>query len=235
MIMAMDQIRIPQYLVGVHKIVCMGDSITQMGDPNGYVSMVRDCLKTTFPKDPIQVINAGIGGEKSNDMLARFQRDVIDKKPQLVTLSVGINDVWHGFDSDHPKGGGPGGVDLASYTTYVSEMVAKAEQNRIKIILLSPTIITEDPLDVQNIKLEQYVKAEEEIAHKYHCKFINLQQVFFAELAKAKTILPPENLYLTDDGVHLDLDGNKIMAREVLKAFGVSGKWVNDLKTSFEH
>ena len=44
----------------------------------------------------VEAAPAGIGGHKSNDMLARLERDVLSKKPQWMTLSCGVNDVWHG-------------------------------------------------------------------------------------------------------------------------------------------
>ena len=108
-------------LAKVHRIVMMGDSITQMGgSPKGYVTLVDQTLDATRPSDPFEVVNVGIGGQKAPDMLARFRRDVIDKKPDLVTLSVGVNDVWHGFrdfakGERHPSGELPAGVPLPVY------------------------------------------------------------------------------------------------------------------------
>src|SRR4051794_31980867 len=80
----------PSSLKDVHRIVCLGDSITQGGEaPGGYVWLLRRYLTALYPN--IEVINAGISGHKSTDMLERFQRDVLDKKPNLVTISVGVN------------------------------------------------------------------------------------------------------------------------------------------------
>src|SRR4051794_28866505 len=84
---------VPKGLQGVHRIVCLGDSITEQGEnPGAYVWLVRHFLNDVYPQEHIEVINAGISGHKSTDMLARFQRDVLDKKPDLVTISVGVND-----------------------------------------------------------------------------------------------------------------------------------------------
>src|SRR5580704_14936633 len=84
----------PAALRDVHRIVCLGDSITQAGEgPGGYVWLTRDFLKRIYPGSngagDIEVINAGISGHKSSDMLERFGRDVLEKKPDLVTISVG--------------------------------------------------------------------------------------------------------------------------------------------------
>src|SRR5579862_8958042 len=122
------QSAVPPTLRDVHRIVCLGDSITEMGEnPGGYVWLVRHYLKAIFPDQGIEVINAGISGHKSTDMIARFQRDVLDKRPDLVTISCGVNDVWHGFYDNHPLGDGPRGVPLDLYRKNVEEMVTRAE------------------------------------------------------------------------------------------------------------
>ena len=82
-------------------LVCLGDSITQ-AEP-GYVSLMSALIAAKYPDRGIQIVNAGIGGHKAPDMRARLERDVLAHRPQWVTISVGINDVWHGMD------GGTGG------------------------------------------------------------------------------------------------------------------------------
>src|SRR5690349_17494201 len=77
------------------KIAFLGDSITQGGTgPDGYVTLTIRGLEANGVK--ATAIPAGISGHKSNDMLARLERDVLSKKPDWMTLSCGVNDVWHG-------------------------------------------------------------------------------------------------------------------------------------------
>ncbi|MES2569613.1 MAG: GDSL-type esterase/lipase family protein [Verrucomicrobiota bacterium] len=78
------------------KIAFLGDSITQQGasSPSGYVWLVASGLETNGIK--VTPIGAGIGGHKSNNMLQRLENDVLNKKPDWMTLSCGVNDVWHG-------------------------------------------------------------------------------------------------------------------------------------------
>jgi len=77
-------------------IAFLGDSITQQGNqaPGGYIHLVVDGLKAAGVE--VKSIGAGISGHKSDNMLARVEKDVIAKKPQWMTLSCGVNDVWHG-------------------------------------------------------------------------------------------------------------------------------------------
>jgi lysophospholipase L1-like esterase len=76
------------------KIVFLGDSITAAGKrKGGYCQLVLSALKDqgvdTTP------FFAGISGHKSNQMLARLEKDVLRHKPDWMTLSCGVNDVWH--------------------------------------------------------------------------------------------------------------------------------------------
>src|SRR6266478_10061666 len=84
----------PPALQGVKTLVTLGDSITQGGGaPGGYVWLMQKYLDALYPQQGIKIVNAGISGHKSTDMAARFQKDVLDPGPQLITISVGVNDV----------------------------------------------------------------------------------------------------------------------------------------------
>src|SRR5690625_7299957 len=83
------------------RIVFIGDSITESGkfeDPealgSGYVRLLYDYFIPTYPASDFEVINKGISGNRIDDIKARWQRDVIDLNPYIVSVSIGINDVW---------------------------------------------------------------------------------------------------------------------------------------------
>src|SRR5688572_15438237 len=78
------------------KVAFLGDSITQGGwnSAKGYVKLAAAGLQANGIE--IEVVPAGISGHKSNQMLARLEKDVLSKSPQWMTLSCGVNDVWHG-------------------------------------------------------------------------------------------------------------------------------------------
>lgn len=65
----------------------------------------------------IEIIGAGISGHKSNQMLERLDRDVLSKKPQCMTLSCGVNDVWHGAK----------GVTLEDYKKNITAIIDQAQ------------------------------------------------------------------------------------------------------------
>lgn len=208
---------LPDLLRGARRIVCLGDSITELGEgPGGYVSLMRAALADRG----IEVINAGIGGHRSNDMLARLNRDVLRHRPDLVTISCGVNDVWHGFDAFHPDGGGPRSIPLPAYRKNIQAIVEAAQGERIMPVLLSTTVLDEEANSKGNRILRDYNAVLEHIAAVTDCRYIPLQQPFLDEIAAHRRESGGIRLWLTTDGVHLNERGNALMARLVLQGLG---------------
>lgn len=217
----------PPLLRSVHRIVCLGDSITQGGEgPGGYVWLLRHYLKAIYPgtngDGEIEVVNSGISGHKSNDMKERFGRDVIDHKPDLVTISVGVNDVWHGFYDNHPLGDGPRGIPLDTYRANVDEMVVRAQKEHAKVVILSTTVIHEDLDGPENATLVGYNAALRDIARKHGAVFVDLQKPFHDLISTYRKETGGRDLMLTVDGVHMNALGNKVMAYTLLSGLGIS-------------
>jgi lysophospholipase L1-like esterase len=213
---------VPGPLTSVRRIVCLGDSITQGGEsPGGYVWLLRRTLAALYPAQNIEVINAGISGHKSDDMLARFQRDVLDKKPDLVTISVGVNDVWHGFYDNHPLGNGPRGVPLPVYRRNVEAMVARAQAAGARVVLLSTTVIHEDLANRENAKTIGYNAVLRDIAGRRRAGFVDFQKPFRDLITTYRRITGARDDLLTTDGVHMNALGNRVMANVLLSGLGV--------------
>ncbi len=193
------------------QIVAIGDSITQGG---GYLRDIDKVLAEQYPDYHLpKIINVGISGQKAEDLVKRFQKDVIDRKPAIVTLSIGINDVWHREKKPHDP------EVLAAYTANVRKMVEDAQSAGIKVVLLTPTVIHEDPASEGNKRLVEYVAAEKGIAAEKHCLIADLHQMFLDVLAKKPADM--KDKMLTGDGVHMNPRGDALMAIGVLRALGV--------------
>lgn len=194
------------------KIAFLGDSITAAGArPNGYCQLVLD----GFKKQGIQTsgIFAGISGHKSNQMLARLDKDVLSKKPNWMTLSCGVNDVWHGAR----------GVNLEDYKKNITAIVDQAQAAGIKVMILTSTMIKEDQKNDLNQKLLPYNTFLKELAKSKGCLFADLNSEM-QEGLKSFPKAAAKGTQLTSDGVHMNAYGNIMMAKGVLKAFGLSGK-----------
>lgn len=194
-------------------IAFLGDSITQQGHtfPAGYVNLVMLGLKVNGIN--ANMVKAGISGHKSNNMLARLERDVISKKPQIMTLSCGVNDVWHGAR----------GVKLEDYKKNIREIVEKAQAAGIRVYIMTSTMIGEDPNNANNQKLAAYNKFLKELAAEKNLPLIDLNAVMQKTVAEMKKQYPGvKDNFLTTDGVHMAPAGNMVMAAEILNAFGFS-------------
>ena len=192
------------------KIAFLGDSITQQGHSHasGYVYLVMAGLKVNGIN--AEMIKAGISGHKSNNMLARLERDVISKKPQIMTLSCGVNDVWHGAR----------GVKLEDYKKNIREIVEKAQAAGIRVYIMTSTMIYENPNHEGNQKLAAYNQFLRELAAEKNLPLIDLNAAMQKAVAEMKAKYPGVNgNFLTTDGVHMAPRGNMMMAKEILKAF----------------
>lgn len=222
-----SQAVVPTQLIGVKRIVMLGDSITQLGaGPKGYVTLVANTLKAALPQQKIEVINAGISGHKSTDMQARFQKDVLDKKPDLVTISVGVNDVWHNFRTPDwtkrvPEGNSGRGVELPLFEQKLREMILAAKAANVKVILLSPTLVYEDLDSEENKRVSTYMKAGQQLAREMDVLYVPLYRGFREAVLAFQRRAGTGTLLLTTDGVHLNDAGNSLMAGMILKAMGL--------------
>ena len=195
------------------RIVFLGDSITQFGErPDGYVQLVRKYFKTKHAEMKIDVVGAGISGHKSNQMLARLGRDVLNKKPDWMTLSCGVNDVWHGKR----------GVSLDDYKVNITKIVDQCQSAGVKVMILTSTMIGEDQGHANNKKLATYNDFLKELAREKKCLLADLNADMQAAIAASED--KKGGKLLTSDGVHMNPDGNKMMATGVLKSFGLSAE-----------
>jgi lysophospholipase L1-like esterase len=203
------------------KIAFMGDSITAGGArPNGYVRLVISGLDAIGVK--ASAIPAGISGHKSNQMLARLERDVLSKQPDWMTLSCGVNDVWHGAN----------GVPLDQYKLNITKIVEQCQAGGVKVMLLTSTMIGEDQPNPNNQKLLAYNEFLRELANEKKCLLADLNTDMQSVIAKSDD--KKKGKLLTKDGVHMNPAGNKMMATGVLKAFGLNPEQLKKAQTSWK-
>ncbi len=206
----------------VKRIIVIGDSITQQGEtPGGYVWLVRHNLEAIYPAAKIELLNAGISGNKSTDMLARFDRDVVERHPDLVLISVGVNDVWHGFYDNHTKGDGPLGIPVEAYRANVKAMISKARNAGAKATLMLTTPIGEDLSGAENTKAIGYNQALSQTASESNSGLIDLHSPFASLIGSYRAQTHSTQNFLTVDGVHMNSQGNQVMAQTILSALGV--------------
>lgn len=196
------------------RIVFLGDSITQGGDSHdkGYVRLIRKTLTDKHGDLGIEVIGAGISGNKVPDLQRRLQKDVLDRKPTIVVIYIGINDVWHG-QQDPARGTMPD-----AFATGLKEIIGQCQKAGATVVLCTPTVIGEkkegaNPLDA---KLDQYADLSRGIAKELKLPLCDLRKAFVDHLKNHN----PDNAdkgILTSDSVHLNEAGDKFVAETMLK------------------
>ena len=203
------------------KVVFQGDSITDVGRcltdfewilGGGYPTMVSAELGFEFPNE-YDFINRGIAGNRVVDLYARIKKDIINLEPDILSILIGANDVWHEFYES------PNGVDAETYYKVycmLIEDIKKANPD-IQILILEPFVLKGSNTEAnwEEFSAEIYKRAEKAklIAEKYNLKFVPLQEKF----TEAEKISPAERWLV--DGVHPTARGHELIKREWIKAF----------------
>jgi lysophospholipase L1-like esterase len=198
------------------RIVFLGDSITQAGaGKGGYVTLVRDTLEVKHKDLDVEVLGAGISGNKVPDLQRRVEKDVIAKKPTLVFIYIGINDVWHG-EKDPAKGTSP-----EKFEEGLREVIKKITDAGARVVLCTPSVIGEktDGVNPLDKKLDEYAEIGRKVAKELKLPVCDLRKAFLAHL-KDNNSFNKEKGVLTTDRVHLNAAGNRFVAEQVLAMFG---------------
>jgi len=190
------------------RIVFLGDSITQ--DGNGYVSVVESIIGALAPDMKLTYINAGVGGHKVTDMLERIGESVIAHDPDWVTISVGINDVWHGHN----------GVPIEEFRKKYNELVRRlSKQTVAKLVLFTTTVIGEELDSEANHRLVEYNEHIRKVAKRRKLLLVEMNGAFHGAISDWHKI--GTDLRFTTDGVHTNPIGAYLMAHTLAKAWGV--------------
>ncbi len=161
-----------------------------------------------------EIINRGISGNRIVDLYARIKGDVWNQKPDVLSILIGVNDVWHEL-GEHPNG-----VELSRWEK-IYRMIIEDTKERLpytKIMILEPFVLhgsatdfNDKYEDFQQVKL--YAAKAKSLADEYGLKFVPLQKKFDEVTEKYGA------QYYLYDGVHPDVAGAALIAGEWLKAF----------------
>ena len=205
------------------RIVFAGDSVTDMGSNcpvgeglfdslgNGYVRSVENLLSACYPEVIIRVTNAGIGGNTSRDLLARWERDVISLNPDWVSIMIGINDVWRQFDT---PGIPENAVLPEEYEANVDKMVVSVKDKCKGVFLMTPYYMEPLANDRMRARMDEYGEICRKIAERHGAVFIDLQQMF-NDYFKYR-----HSSYIAWDRIHPNRIGATLIAKEFLSHCG---------------
>ncbi len=193
-------------------IAFFGDSITQGGArPGGYCRLIGEAIEKQRPELGVKIVYAGISGHKVPDLQGRLDRDVLSKKPTIVLIYIGINDVWHSIRGR--------GTSKDQFDAGLRDLIKKITATGAKIVLCTPSTIGEkaDGSNSLDPMLEEYSAISRKVAADTGVTLCDLRKAFLDHLKKQN----PENKergILTGDGVHLNPAGNKFVANQAAEA-----------------
>jgi len=193
-------------------IIFFGDSITEAAvNRDGYIVRMDSIIALQKKKDQFELTGAGVSGNKVYDLLLRIDEDVIAKKPDLVVIYIGVNDVWHKRTSGT-------GTDADKFEQFYQAIINKCKAGNIEMMLCTPAVIGEktdfsNPLDGD---LNEYSNIIRNIAQKNKLALVDLRRSFLDYNLKNNTSNKPSGV-LTSDGVHLNAKGNQLVAEEMWK------------------
>ena len=207
-------------------ILFQGDSITDAGrsleredmSGRGYATMVSGELGLRYPEE-YDFINRGISGNRIVDVYARIKRDIINLKPDYMSLLIGVNDVWHEFGPTH---NGVATDKFEKIYTMLIEEIKEALPD-IKLIILEPFVLKGTATTTNDEFPDLYplfradvldkAAATKRVAKKFGIPFISLQDKFDA------LYNPEKPDYWLIDGVHPNAAGHMLIAKEWVKVF----------------
>jgi lysophospholipase L1-like esterase len=194
------------------RIVFFGDSITQAAvRKGGFIDLMQTMLQQKGIDQNYELIGAGIGGNKIYDLYLRMEEDVLAKKPDVVVVYVGVNDVWH-------KSSYGTGTDFDKFGKFYDAVVKKIQNQGAKVILVTPAAIGEknDYSNAQDGDLNSYSNWIRQYASTNNIGLVDLRKIFH-DYSLANN---PNNVakgILTSDGVHLNEKGDALVAAEMWK------------------
>ena len=209
------------------KIAFLGDSITYWGGTQnpyyGYIHLVLDGLKRSGVT--AEAVFAGVRGNDSGHMLARVEKDVIAKKPQWMFLSCGVNDVWGKWKGK--------GVPLPEYRKNIEKIVEKAQENGIRVMILTASMIYEGAENKYNTDLKKYNDFLRTLAREKNCLLAEINERMHKEVT-GKELSCIKGVKLTYDGVHMNGRGHMMMASVILETFGIPAAEVQKYRAEWE-
>lgn len=201
------------------RVLFQGDSITDAGRVRevfshlgiGYPNLTTAEIGFDEP-GRYEFVNRGVSGDRIIDVYARIKRDIINLKPDIMSILIGVNDVWHEIADQN-------GVSTQKYEILYNMLIEEVRESiqDIKIMILEPFVLkgeaTVDSWDAFRTGVREKAEAARRVADKYGLPFIELQAKFDEAVKKA-----PESYWLSD-GVHPTTAGHELIKREWIKAF----------------
>src|ERR1700730_11920399 len=167
-------------------LLMIGDSITDCGRVrpvaesvggdlgHGYVALIHAMLSAPCPQRHIRIRNTGISGNTVRDLAARWQSDVLDLKPDWLSIMIGINDVmngvWRQFDAPLRT---EWHVSVDEYASALEQLVCTTRPQLKGLVLMTPYFIEPNRADPKRAMTDRYGEVVHRFAGQYQAILVD--------------------------------------------------------------
>ena len=190
------------------KILFQGDSITDAGRNRadihdlgqGYVKYAAPLIAASKPDVEFEFIDLGIGGNRSDDLLARSTTDIVEIDPDVISILIGINDVWHRHSSGREMS------DEQFEANYRAVLERIRNETHAKTLILCPFLLHSSDKESWRGEVESICAIVHRLADEYADAYLPLNEKFAEALPTA-----PSPMHYSDDGVHPNAAGSEFI------------------------
>jgi lysophospholipase L1-like esterase len=206
------------------KLLFIGDSITDCGrtkngpseglfDPmgRGYVTFVDSLLGAVYPELAIRCVNVGLSGNTVRDLAGRWQTDVLDLKPDWLSVMIGTNDIWRQFDVPKMT---ENHVLPEEYEKTYDKLLSRTRENLKGLVLMTPFVVEANPADAMRQRMLEYGAIVKNLAERYDAVFVDTQAAFDRALKHNHATS------IAWDRIHVNQTGHMILAKAFLDGIG---------------
>ena len=191
------------------KIVFQGDSITDAGRDkrnyhnmgNGYPKYASALIAEGFPEISFEFINQGISGNRTDQLFDRLYSDAIALEPDIISILIGINDVWHRYGGSRIET-----TDAQIELNYRSILERLRRETNAKIVILCPYLLDCEDKEPIREDLKTVISIVRRLADEFADVYVPLD-LYFEEALKTA----PTPLYYSGDGVHPNKNGSEFI------------------------
>lgn len=198
------------------RIVFQGDSITDAGRDKrnyhdvgpGYPKYAVEDILAAYPDIEFEFINQGISGNRTSQLFDRFYTDALAFEPDIISILIGINDVWHRYG-----GGKVSTTDEQFALNYRCILERIRKESNAKIVMLAPFLLDKVPYEGMREDIDRILSIVRALADEFADVYIPLDK-YFDDALKTQ----PEPLYYSGDGVHPNENGRMFIGKHYAEA-----------------
>jgi len=201
-------------------IVFIGDSITDAERMTaaykpfgaGYVHFTANALLAKYPRLNLNIINSGVSGNTIHDLKIRWQRDCISHKPDILSILIGVNDVWRRIAENDLSGA----ADLDEYDSMYRLLISQTKKEcNSRIVIIEPFMFCDDLNNPVFVELRRFVEKVRIIAADFNAVLVPLQKAIDERIKE----VPPQNWSL--DMVHPEVWAHAWISQRWLEVTGL--------------